>query len=91
MAGLAHDTDERLMTTVEALHRHHEQLQVSELERARQSLASGMPEEQVLEELARRLTNKVLHGPMQALNQATAAERAGLTLLMEQVYLPLAP
>jgi len=89
MAELAHDANERLTTTVEALQRHHEQFRVSELERARRALAGGMAEEKVLEEMARRLTNKLLHGPMQALNQASAAERARLTLLLEQIYCPL--
>jgi len=90
MTALEHGADERLTTTVEALQRHHEQFRVSELERARRALAGGMSEEKVLEELARRLTNKVLHGPMQALNQASVAERARLTLLLQQIYCPFA-
>jgi glutamyl-tRNA reductase len=90
MAGLGHDRDERLTTTVEALRRHHEQFRVGELERARRSLAGGMPEEKVVEELARRLTNKFMHGPMQALNHATAAERARLMPVLQLIYCPLA-
>jgi len=88
-AALELGTHERLTTTVQALQRHHERLRVDELERARRSLVAGMPEEKVLEELARRLTNKFLHGPMQALNQATAAESARLTLLLQQIYRPV--
>jgi len=84
MAGPAHHADERLTTAVEALQRHHEHFRVSELERARRSLAAGMPEDKVLEELARRLTNKFLHAPMQALNHSTAAERP----LLRQIYCP---
>jgi glutamyl-tRNA reductase len=90
MPALERNADERLTTTVEALQRHHERFRVDELERARRSLAGGMPEEKVLEELARRLTNKFLHGPMQALNHATAAERPRLTLLLQHIYHPLA-
>jgi len=86
MAGPAHHADERLTTTVEALQRHHEHFRVNELERARRSLAAGMPEDKVLEELARRLTNKFMHAPMLALNHATAAERP----LLQQIYCPLA-
>ena len=37
-----------------------------------------MPPEQVLEQLARGLTNKFLHAPTQALNQAGEVERAEL-------------
>ena len=86
MLGQAHHDDDRLTTTVEALQRHHEHFRVNELERARRSLAAGMPEDKVLEELARRLTNKFLHAPMQALNHSTAAERP----LLRQIYCPLA-
>ncbi|HKE38362.1 MAG TPA: hypothetical protein VKG21_00865 [Casimicrobiaceae bacterium] len=86
MLGLERNADEQLTTTVEAVQRHHDRFRLSELERARRSLAAGIPEEKVLEELARRLTNKFLHGPMQALNQGTATERARLTLLLQQIY-----
>ena len=88
MADPARDSGERLTTTVEALHRHHEEFRVNELERARRSLAAGMPEERVLEELARRLTNKFLHAPMQALSQAAASERERLTPLLLRVFRP---
>ena len=86
MADLAGNSGEQLSTTVEALQRHHEEFRVNELERARRSLAAGMPEDKVLEELARRLTNKFMHAPMLALNHATAAERP----LLQQIYCPLA-
>src|SRR5215472_16672358 len=88
MLGQAHHDDDRLTTTVEALQRHHEHFRVNELERARRSLAAGMPEERVLEELARRLTNKFLHAPMQALSQAAAPERERLTPLLLRVFRP---
>ena len=90
MADLAGNSGEQLSTTVEALQRHHEEFRVNELERARRSLAAGMPEEKVLEELARRLTNKFLHAPMQALSRAAAPERARLTPLLLRVYRPQA-
>lgn len=86
MNALEPGPDERLTTTVVALRRRHEQVRTDELERARRSLAAGMREEKVLEELARRLTNKVLHGPMSALSMATSAERARLELLLQRIY-----
>ena len=58
----------------------------AELERARRLLLNGTPPEQVLEALARGLTNKFLHAPTQALNQAGDAERAELVALFERIY-----
>ena len=62
--------------TITALHGHHDALRVAELDRAKRLLANGTPPDQVLEQLARGLTHKFLHGPTQALNQAGEAERA---------------
>jgi glutamyl-tRNA reductase len=61
-------------------------LRAAELERARRLLANGLPADQVLEQLARGLTNKFLHAPTQALNQAGEAERAELLALYQRVY-----
>jgi glutamyl-tRNA reductase len=71
---------------IAALHGHHDQLRSAELERARRLLSGGMPPEQVLDQLARGLTNKFLHAPTQALNQAGEAERAELLALLHRVY-----
>ncbi len=75
-----------VVPTITALHGHHDQLRAAELERARRQLANGTPPEQVLEMLARGLTNKFLHGPTQALNQAGDAERAELVAVFEKIY-----
>ncbi|WP_168388261.1 glutamyl-tRNA reductase [Zobellella endophytica] len=45
-------------------------LQQQELERALQSLAQGEDAARVMQQLARRLTNKLIHTPTQALSQA---------------------
>jgi glutamyl-tRNA reductase len=71
---------------ITALHGHHDALRAAELERARRLLANGTPAEQVLEQLARGLTNKFLHAPTQALNGAGEAERAELLALFQRVY-----
>jgi glutamyl-tRNA reductase len=55
-------------------------------ERAKKLLQGGAPPEQVLELLARGLTNKFLHAPTQALNQAGDAERAELVALFQRIY-----
>jgi glutamyl-tRNA reductase len=75
-----------VVPTITALHGHHDALRAAELERARRLLANGTPAEQVLDQLARGLTHKFLHGPTQALNQAGEAERAQLLALFQRVY-----
>ena len=49
-------------------------------------LAGGAAPEEVLESLARGLTNKFLHAPVAALNQAGDAERAELMALFQRIY-----
>src|SRR5437867_1312341 len=75
-----------VVPTITALHGHHDALRAAEVERAKRLLANGMPSEQVLEQLARGLTNKFLHAPTQALNQAGEAERAELLALFQHIY-----
>jgi len=75
-----------VVPTITALHGHHDQLRAAELERVRKLLASGTAPEQALELLARGLTNKFLHAPTQALNQAGDAERAELVAMFEKIY-----
>jgi glutamyl-tRNA reductase len=71
---------------IAALHGHHDQLRVAELDRARRLLSGGMSPEQVLDQLARGLTNKFLHAPTQALSRAGEAERAELLAMLHRVY-----
>src|SRR6266403_3453727 len=74
-----------VVPTIAALQGHHDQLRVAELGRARRLLAGGALPEQVLEALARGLTNKFLHAPTQALNRAGEAERAELLALLHHI------
>jgi glutamyl-tRNA reductase len=75
-----------VVPTITALHGHHDALRAAELDRAKRLLASGTPADQVLEQFARGLTHKLLHGPTQALNQAGEAERAELLAVLQRVY-----
>ena len=75
-----------IVPTITALQGHHDALRTAELERARRLLANGAAPEQALEQLARGLTHKFLHGPMQALNLAGEAERAELLALLQRIY-----
>jgi len=75
-----------VVPTIKALHGHHDQLRAAELERVRKLLANSTSPEQALDLLARGLTNKFLHAPTQALNQAGDAERAELVAMFERIY-----
>jgi glutamyl-tRNA reductase len=57
-----------------------------ELERAQRRLASGDDPQRVLDELSRALTNKLMHPPTHALNQATNEEREALTATLSRLY-----
>jgi glutamyl-tRNA reductase len=63
-----------------------EAVQKEELERAHRLLSSGHNPQDVLDELARRLTNKFLHRPMTMLGEADAEERARLATLLPHLF-----
>jgi glutamyl-tRNA reductase len=75
-----------VVPTITALQSHHDALRSAELERARKMLANGTAPAEVLEFLARGLTNKFLHAPTQALNHAGEAERTQLIAMFEKIY-----
>ena len=60
------------------------QLRTQELMLARKRLQRGEPAEQVLEQMATRLTNKFLHGPLSAMNKAEHTDREQLQMAMRQ-------
>ena len=57
-----------------------------EVERAQRRLARGEDPQRVLDELARALTNKLLHAPTHALNHASAEERDVLAATLARLY-----
>ena len=57
-----------------------------ELERAARMLARGDDPAAVLEAFSRGLTNKLLHGPTQALNDARGDERSALAELLVRLF-----
>jgi glutamyl-tRNA reductase len=75
-----------VVPTIAALSSHHDGLRAAELLRAKRMLAAGSKPEEVLESLARGLTNKLLHPSLAALNAAGEAERAELIALFSRVY-----
>jgi glutamyl-tRNA reductase len=73
---------------IRALREQGEAARRHELERALRLLQKGEDPRQVLEALSQGLTNKLLHGPTQALNDAALEERAALAALIERLYRP---
>ena len=63
-----------------------EAIRNAELERAKRMLANGSDPAEVLEQMSRTLSNKFLHAPSQALNQAAAADRAEMLALYQRIY-----
>jgi glutamyl-tRNA reductase len=75
-----------VVPTIAALSSYHDALRSAELERAQRMLTSGTPPADVLDALARALTNKLLHPSLSALNAAGEAERAELIELFSRIY-----
>jgi glutamyl-tRNA reductase len=82
-----HWVDGRVMVPViQDLHENSEAMRLLELERARKMLARGEDIDAVLEALSKGITAKFLHGPQQALRQASGDERARLATLLPQLF-----
>jgi glutamyl-tRNA reductase len=75
-----------VVPTIRALRDHAERQRRGEMEKALRALAKGESAEKVLEALSSALTNKFLHSPTQALNQASAAERDNLLETVQRIY-----
>lgn len=75
-----------VVPVIQDLHESSEQLRLLELERARKMLARGEDVDAVLEALSKGITAKFLHGPQQALHQASGDERARLATLLPQLF-----
>jgi glutamyl-tRNA reductase len=71
---------------IRALRDQAEQARRHELERALRLLARGDEPAKVLEALSQGLTNKLLHGPTQALNDSGGEERRALAELVARLY-----
>src|SRR5262245_36160458 len=71
---------------IRALRDHAEDARRHEVERALRLLARGADPKQVLEALSQGLTNKLMHGPTQALNEATSEERRSLADVIARLF-----
>lgn len=72
--------------TIRALRDNAERARRHELEHAQKMLARGDDPALVLEALSHGLTNKLLHAPTSALNQAEGTERTDLAQLIARIY-----
>ena len=73
--------------TIRALRDQAERARRHEVERALRRLAQGDAPADVLEQLSRSLTNKLLHPPSHALHRARDGDREQLVKLLERFYL----
>lgn len=71
---------------IQDLNSHAESLRQAELAKARRLLARGEDPDEVLEYLARNLTQKYLHAPMSRLNRSQGAERQELLDVVPQLF-----
>jgi glutamyl-tRNA reductase len=72
--------------TIRALRDTAERARRHEVDHALKMLGRGDDPAKVLEALSRGLTNKLIHGPTQALNQAEGAERNEISELIARIY-----
>ena len=71
---------------IRALRDQAEEARRHEVERAMRLLARGDDPKQVLESLSQGLTNKLMHAPTQALNEASGDEREGLAAALSRIF-----
>ena len=71
---------------IRSLRERAEEARLHELERARRLLARGEDPAKVLDQLSHGLANKLMHPPTQALNEASAEERASLAEMLARLY-----
>jgi glutamyl-tRNA reductase len=87
VSSFLHWIEEREMVpTIRALREGAEAARQHEVERALRLLQRGDDPKQVLEALSHGLTNKLLHGPTQALHQAAGPERGELRELVARLF-----
>jgi glutamyl-tRNA reductase len=72
--------------TIRSLRDHAERHRRHELERARRLLDKGISPEEVLDQVSRALTNKLLHAPTHALHHVSEGERESLARLISRIY-----
>jgi glutamyl-tRNA reductase len=72
--------------TVKAYRRNAEKLRDAELQKALHALESGEQPEQVLQQLSRNLTNKLIHNPTTVLKEASANGRTQVIQIAQELF-----
>jgi glutamyl-tRNA reductase len=75
-----------MVPTIRALRDHADRVRRQELEHAQRMLARGEDPREVMELMARALTNKFLHDPSHALNHASGDDRTLLEAALRRLY-----
>ncbi len=86
--SFTHWLDQRAtVPLIQALHAQADDWQATELARARKALARGQDVHAVLDQLARGLTHKLLHGALAELHASDAESRAQLAQTVSRLFL----
>jgi len=86
--GFVHWLDQRTtVPLIQALHAQADAWRTTEMARARKLLAKGEPVEQVMENLSKALTQKMLHGAMAELHSVDARHRPEVTATLARLFL----
>jgi glutamyl-tRNA reductase len=81
----------RTVPLIQSLHQQAQEWQELELQKARKLLAKGLDAQQVLEHLARGLSQKWLHGPLAELHAAQGPEHDRLCETLGRIHLRSSP
>jgi glutamyl-tRNA reductase len=74
------------VSTLRAFRDKADRIRQAELEKARRALEKGQPPEQVLEVLARGITNKLIHSPSVKMKKASAEGRDEVVTLTQELF-----
>ncbi|WP_039915023.1 glutamyl-tRNA reductase [Cellvibrio mixtus] len=83
---LRHQRALNAVETVKAYRQKAEQMRDAELQKALRTLQSGANPEQVLQQLARNLTNKLIHSPTAVLKEASAGSRHHVLQVAQELF-----
>lgn len=83
---LRHQRALNAVETVKAYRQKAEQMRDAELQKALRTLQTGANPEQVLQQLARSLTNKLIHSPTAVLKEASASSRHHVLQVAQELF-----
>lgn len=83
---LRHQRALNAVETVKAYRQKAEQMRDAELQKALRTLQSGANPEHVLQQLARNLTNKLIHSPTAVLKEASAGSRHHVLQVAQELF-----